>query len=223
MLGGDPQSAALAARADHERHAAARRQRIAFRLDERVVGLRERCFLALPERADRARTALEPVHALLERRKGDPEHAVLALVPPGADAEVEPAAAQLRHRRRPLGEQRRMIEGQRRHEDTEANARRGGGQPRQRGPGVERRALRVAEEPGQMIRAEQRLEAAVLRRACKAPPALPGEPFLSFDHQRQSKRHRHRPSVAICACVGAPVSYDRDGAREFHAACLRRA
>src|SRR5439155_6265163 len=157
---------------------------------ERVVGLLERHRPALPERANGARAALEAVHPLAERREGDAEHRVLALVPAGADAEVEAAIRELGHRRRPLGEQRRMMEGQRTHEGTEADPARVRCQPCQRRPGVERWALGITGQAGEVVRAEQRLEAAVFRGAGQPAPALPREPFLSLDHQADAHRHR---------------------------------
>src|SRR5205085_2598162 len=71
-----------------------------------------------------------------------------------------------------------------------------------RRPGVERRALGIAEEAGEVVRAKQRLEAAVLRGAGQPPPALPREPFLSLDHQAHAHRHRglrSRRFDSICA------------------------
>ena len=101
---------------------AAGRQREGLRLAQRIVRLLERDGLAPPQRADHARAALEAVHPLLQRREGDAEHGVLALVPAGADAEVEAAARQLGDRGGALGEQRGMIEGERTHERPEAQA-----------------------------------------------------------------------------------------------------
>src|SRR5207249_11681327 len=110
-------------------------------------------------------------------REGDAEHRVLALVPAGADAEVEASARELGHPRCSLGEQGRVVKGQRTHEGTEADPARVRREPRERGPGVERRALGIAEEAGEVVRAEERLEAAVLRGAGEPAPALPREPL----------------------------------------------
>src|SRR5207249_9916941 len=60
---------------------------------------------------------------------------------------------------------------------TEADPARVRREPRERGPGVERRALGIAEEAGEVVRAEERLEAAVLRGAGEPAPALPREPL----------------------------------------------
>src|SRR5581483_6858480 len=112
-----------------------------------------------------ARPALQPVEALAEAGEGDAEHAVLRLVPAGAEPEVEPAAGERVHGRRPAGEHRGVIERQRADERAEADAPRVRGEPAQRRPAVERGASRLAEEPGEVVRAKERLPAAVLRRA----------------------------------------------------------
>src|SRR6185369_6864822 len=93
-------------------------------------------------------------------------------------------------------------EGERAHERAEAQALGVRGQPRERRPAVERRARGIAEESGEVIRAEQARVAGVLDRAGQAPPALPVESFLPLDHDGQ---------LHICALHARPVSYDRGG------------
>src|SRR5690349_24831326 len=75
-----------------------------------------------------------------------------------------------------------MIEGDRRDHRTEAHAARARRQHRERGPGLERRTLGLAPEAGEVIRAAERLVAHVLGGLDQAQPPLPGEPFLSLDH-----------------------------------------
>src|SRR5262245_56507119 len=82
------------------------------------------------------------------------------------------------------------------------------GQPRERGPHVQRGPSRVTEEPREVVRAKQAGVAGVLDGARQVPPALPGETLLCLDHDRQL--HPVSPSRRrICACLAAPVSYDQ--------------
>src|SRR5213076_3620354 len=71
--------------------------------------------------SDGACPAVEAIEALLHGRKRDPEHAVLTLVPAGADSEIEASAGEQVDGSRALGEQRRVMKGQRRDERTEAD------------------------------------------------------------------------------------------------------
>src|SRR5262249_57070629 len=125
----DRERALFTPAADDEWHAAARRQGIALGVPQRVVTLVDRHPPSLPERANDARPALEAIHPLLQRREGDAEHRMLALMPAGADAEVEPATGEIGDRRRALREQRGMIKRQRGHERTEPDPSRAGRQP----------------------------------------------------------------------------------------------
>ena len=127
---------------------------------------------------------------------------MLALVPTGADAEVQATAGQLGHRGGAFGEQRGVMERQRADERAEADAAGVRGEPRERGPGVERRALGMAEEAGEMIGAKERLEPTVFRGPREPPPAVPREPFLAFDHQADADGHTR----LHCRNLPAPVS-----------------
>src|SRR5207247_5439504 len=118
------------------------------------------------------------------------EEGVIAAEAAGGDAGGGASARAVGPPRCSLGEQGRVVKGQRTQEGTEADPARVRREPRERGPGVERRALGIAEEAGEVVRAEERLEAAVLRGAGEPAPALPREPFLSLDHEAEADRHR---------------------------------
>jgi hypothetical protein len=77
------------------------------------------------------------------------------------------------------------------------------GEPGETGPAIERRTRRVAEQTRQMVGAEERIEAAGLHRVREVVQAIPREPFLGFDHDRDFERHG--------ASVGFPRNIKRAG------------
>src|SRR5262249_17235071 len=131
VLGDDTQGPPLTAAADDERHRAPHWPRITLGRHERVARLVQGNRLAAPQRTNGARAAVEAIEALLQGRERDPEHAVLTLVPAGADPEVEAPAGEMVDRRRALGEERGMMKGQRRDERAESDGPRGRRQPRE--------------------------------------------------------------------------------------------
>src|SRR5713101_4386226 len=91
-LGDDLERALLAAAADDDAIAAARRERVALGLFQREERLLQGDGLALLERANEPRARLEAVEPLLDRREWHAEHLVLVLVPARAETEIEPPA-----------------------------------------------------------------------------------------------------------------------------------
>jgi hypothetical protein len=195
-LGRDAERALLAPAADHHAQAAVGGQGMGLGLPQWIVGLLEGDRLADAEGADVAGRALQPVEPLLHGRERDAEHVVLVLVPAPAEPEVDAPVGERVERSRHLGEQRGVVERDRRDHRAEADA---PGAHRHRGerrPRLERGTSRVAEEPGEMVRSTERLVAHVLGGLHQPEPPLPGEPFLPFDHDADA--HDVAPSGARC-------------------------
>ena len=154
----------------HARPVAADHQRRAPRGRRQQHGV-----LGLPE-ASRERDALareQPAHdreRLLEARDAvvvrDPERPVLLLVPAGAEAEHEAAAADLVDRRRHLRDQARRVEARAGDERAEPHPLGRGGQRREQRPRLPRTALGPAVAAVEQVVADpDRVEAALLGRA----------------------------------------------------------
>jgi hypothetical protein len=119
-----------------------------------------------PQARDDGQLVLEALEALAERREGDGVGLVLGLVPAGAEAQLDAAAAHLVDLRHRDGERARMAEGGRGHQRAQPDALGVSGQAGQRD-------VRVggAREPGDaahlqvVVRAEEGVEAQLLGQA----------------------------------------------------------
>ena len=161
-----------------------RRQAVVLALErERAVG---------PCAAHDRELLLEHLHARAQRREGEAVRLVLALVPAGAEAELDAAAGDVIDGGHGLGEHGGMTEGRRRDEHAEPEARRDRRQAGQRRPGLERAALVVALDREVVIRAEQRAHAMLLAGPRERDPLRPGHVLLALDHQLDS----HAPLLA---------------------------
>ena len=108
---------------------------------------------------------------------------VLALVPAGADPELDAAVRDVIHGGGVLGQHRRMAERRGRDEHAEPEARRDRGQAGQRGPGLERAALLVPVDREVVVRAEERAHAVLLAGLRERDPLRPRHVLLALDHQ----------------------------------------
>ena len=163
----------LAVRADHQRHPARR-----ARQQDRVVRLPEaagqRRALAGEQLPDDLEGLLEPRDAVVVRQA---EGAVLGLVPAGAEAEDEAAAADLGDRRRHLREQAGRVEARAGDERAERDPLGHGGECGEQGPGLPRAALgTTVTAVEEMIAEPDRVEADRLggpgHRDVLGPPCL---------------------------------------------------
>ena len=99
-----------------------------------------------PQAVQDRQLVLHQVRALLDRRERQPELAVLELVPAGADADLDPAAAHLIDGRHDLGEDARVPERDRRHQHAQTDPVGVAGQAGDDRPGVGRRLAGRARE-----------------------------------------------------------------------------
>ena len=173
---------------------------------ERAVG---------PGAADDLELLLEQLEARAERRELEAVGLVLALVPAGAEAEVDTAARDVVDGGDELREHRRMAERRRRDEHAEAQPGRDRREAGERRPGLERAAILVPHDREVVIRAEERAHAVLLAGPRQRDPLLPGHALLPLDHQLQShasselrrrsratrrrRRRRSRPRTASAA------------------------
>ena len=84
---------------------------------------------------------LETIETLAKRRIGEAEHAVLALVPAGPDAERSPAARRVIERGRHPDQQARVAVADTRDETAESDRDVEAAQPDEDGPALEDRAV----------------------------------------------------------------------------------
>ena len=117
---------------------------------------------------------------------GKPCAAMLALVPAGADAELDAPARDPVSGDGVAREHRGMAERGRRDQRPEPQLGRDRGQRAERSPGVERSASADAVDRPVVIRAEQRLEAEPLARLGERDPVLPGHVLLALDHHGEA-------------------------------------
>ena len=109
-------------------------------------------LLAGKQRPDDADSLVEPVEALAEpASKVNGVRPVLLLEPAAADAENDPAAADVIDRGDDLGEQRRRTEHVGRHQRSELQPLGGGGKCRQGRPGLEHRLVGLAIDRQEMV------------------------------------------------------------------------
>ncbi len=128
----------------------------------------------------------QPGDALAGGRELEAVRLVLPLHPAGADPERDAAAGDLVGSRRRAGQHRRMAEGDGGDERAELERRRPRGEPRDRGPGVEHRPALV-ESGDVVVGAKQCLDAVGLAGLRERDPVVPGDAFLSLDHQRHPR------------------------------------
>ena len=203
VLGHDPEQAHLTVPADQDRRAGGlRRPGQQGCLPQRVIATVQGHRALGPESADHADALLEAVHPFAQRRQRDAERRVLLLVPAGAHPQHQPPSGEQVDRGRHPGQQGGMAEGHRADQGAEPDPAGSPGQRRQRGPGFQRGALGAGHDAEEVIGAPERVEAQFLDPVRHAEPALPGEPFLAFDHDPDS----HTGDVTVKAgrnCPGA--------------------
>src|SRR6185436_1756309 len=105
----------------------------------------ERHALAVEEPAEHDRRLLEMVEAVLDRQERHAERAEFALVPTGAEPELDAAAAQVVDRDRALTEHAGVAVTDAEDETADAHARRRASERRHRRDALERGARRVGE------------------------------------------------------------------------------
>ena len=155
-----------------------------------------------PQTGDHGERLLEPVEALTGRGERDAVGGVLPLVPPGADAELDPPAAHLvdlRHRDR---ERSRVAERRRRHQRPEPDAARVPGETRQRDPGVGGAGQPLGAHAEVVVGAEERPVAEVLRGPRDGEQVVVRRTLLRFgedsklhDVSLPRPRRRNRPAT----------------------------
>ncbi len=194
---GKPERAGRALAADDDRRPARLAARDRARLGphagvlDRVVATQERPAVRLvPQALEDLQLLLQVVGSLPDLGEREPVAAVLLLVPAGAEAHLDPAAAHLVDRQHHLGKVARRAEQDRRDEDTQAERRRLAREPGEHGPGIGRRLVAVAGEALVVIGPEQGLEPGCLGSPGDGQLLLVGQPLLGLDHEREP----HDPS-----------------------------
>ena len=136
-----------------------------------------------PDAADDRELLLEQLHARPERRELEAVGLVLALVPAGAEAELDAPVRDVVDGSDVLGEHRRVAERRRRDEHAEAQAGRDRREPRHRRPGSSEPRSSWPADREVVIRAEQRADAVLLAGLRERDPLRPGHVLLALDHQ----------------------------------------
>jgi hypothetical protein len=139
-----------------------------------------------PRAEDDLQLLLEDVHPLAGGREREPVRLVLALVPAGADPELDPAVGDVVGGDHGLRQQRRVAERRGRDERPEAQGGRDGAERRERRPRVERTSLgMVATELQVVVGAKERRNPMLLTSPRKRDPLRPGNTLLALDHQAE--------------------------------------
>jgi hypothetical protein len=141
---------------------------------------------------------LELVHPFAQLGEREAERLVLALVPAGAEPELDATAGDVVCSRHHLRQLAGAAKGDRRDERPEPEALGHGGKRGDRRPGIQRDARRILEDGLVVVGAEERFDPALLAGARKRQPVLPGDAFLAFDHQGNP----HRVSSATDSTCG---------------------
>ena len=158
-----------------------------------------------PQAVEHGQLVFDGVHALAERRERQSELAMLELVPPGPDADLDTTTAHLVRGRDDLGEGARVPERHGRHERAETDPVRLPGQARDDGPGVRRGLVGPAREAGVVVGPEEGLEPVGLSALGDGDLLPVGQTLLRLDHQ-------HEPHDVSCM-VSGPFTLTRWSAR----------
>jgi len=188
--------------ADDEREGVLHRAGQGDRVVEAVVAAGEADPLAAPEQAHHLDRLLQHLGALALRREGDAQGSVLDVVPAGAHADLEAAAAQLVDGGHLAGQHGGVAEGRRRDQGAEADAGGVAGQRGERGPGFQRRARRVGVEV-EVVAAEEGVVAGLLGGAGQAQELRVGAAGVRLDHEAEDGRHGCGQASSRCGASGA--------------------
>ena len=152
---------------------------------------------------DEADGLLEPVDPLAGRRQVDPVATVLVLMPARAEAEDEPAAADVVDRDGLLEKDRRVAERIARDEDAEADPRGEGGDRGERRPRLVDRVLRRAVGVDEVVDEPGRVEAERLGEAELLEDAIPRLVRLA-EEEPEADRDSHRCAASPSFSRPAP-------------------
>ncbi len=139
---------------------------------------------------------LEQLESLSHRREREAVGGMLGLEPARPHAELDPTAARdVVGGDDVLRQHRRMPEGGRRDERSQAEVRGDRRQPGDRRPRVEGTAIGPAHHRQVVVGAEERVDRALLARLRECQPLLPGHRLLPLDHQADTHQSTTCASV----------------------------
>ncbi len=121
---------------------------------------------------------------------------MLQVIPAGADADLDPAAAHLVDRGHDLGEGARVAEGDRRDEDAEPDPVGLAGQAGHDRPGVGRRLAGRPRKALVVVGPEEGLDAVRLGSLGDRDMVAVAEALLGLEHEGEAHRVLHRAGVA---------------------------